>query len=54
MHVFGLVVVASVMCFWLLSPLLGAALMIGAVGGLMWAMVPPLVERFTGWLSAGR
>ena len=54
MFVFVIVLVGSVLSFWLLSPFLGAALMIGAVGGLMWAMVPPIVERFTGWLSVGR
>lgn len=46
-----MVLVASVLSFWLLSPFLGAALMIGAIGGLGWTMVPPIVERFTGWLG---
>ena len=54
MFIFGVVLVASIVSFWILSPLFGAVLMIGAVGGLMWAMVPGLVERFTGWLSVGR
>ena len=45
---------ASVVCFWLISPFLGAVLMIGAVGGLMWTMLPASIGRVVRWLSAGR
>ena len=42
---------ASVAVFWLVSPLLGAIMMIGAVGGLGWAVAPAVVERIVRWLA---
>jgi hypothetical protein len=45
---------AAVAVFWFLSPLLGALMMIGAIGGLGWAMVPPIIDRAVKWLSIGR
>jgi Flp pilus assembly protein TadB len=47
-------VVASVLVFWLVSPLLGAIIMIGAVGGLMWTMLPASISLVARWLSVGR
>ena len=44
---------ASIAVFWLLSPLLGAIMMIGAVGGLGWAVVPATIDRIARWLSVG-
>jgi hypothetical protein len=46
-------VVASVLVFWLFSPLLGAIIMIGAVGGLMWTMLPASISLIARWLSVG-
>ena len=46
--------VAAVAIFFLLSPFFGAVIMIGALGGLMWMMVPASVERIARWLSVGR
>jgi hypothetical protein len=46
-------VVASIAVFWLLSPLLGAIMMCGAVGGLGWAVVPATIDRVARWLSVG-
>jgi hypothetical protein len=40
--------------FWLVSPLLGAIIMIGAVGGLMWTMLPASISLVARWLSVGR
>jgi hypothetical protein len=33
--------------------LLGAALIIGGIGGLGYAMIPGLVERFGSWMGGG-
>lgn len=43
--------VAAVLAFYVVSRLLGAVMMIGALSGLAWAMGPPIVERIAGWLS---
>jgi hypothetical protein len=43
---------ASVAVFWLVSPLLGAIMMIGAVGGLGCAVVPLAIERIVRWLTS--
>jgi hypothetical protein len=50
----ALFAVAAVAVFWLWSPMLGAIMMIGAVGGLGVTMIPVVIERVTRWLSAGR
>jgi hypothetical protein len=47
-------IAAAVAIFFFLSPFFGAVIMIGALGGLMWTMVPASVERIARWLSVGR
>jgi hypothetical protein len=54
LYLCGPAVLAAVAVFWLLSPLLGVVLMIGALGGLMWAMGPAAIGRVARWLSIGR
>src|SRR3954467_5372522 len=45
--------VASVLVFWFTSPCLGAVMMMGAIGGLGWAMGPAVIDRVATWLSVG-
>jgi hypothetical protein len=40
------------LAFW--SPLVGALLLVGAMGGLMWAMGPAAIGFVVRWLSVGR
>ncbi len=49
----GLFVVASVVVFWLLSPFLGAIMMIGAMIGLLVAVGPTVLEQVARWLTLG-
>jgi hypothetical protein len=44
-------IVAGLVLVFTVGSLLGAALIIGGVGGLGVAMIPGLVERFTSWLG---
>jgi hypothetical protein len=46
--------VGAILVFWLWSPLLGAVMMVGAVGGLLWSAIPIVIDRITRWLSLGR
>jgi hypothetical protein len=43
-------VVASAVVFWF-APLLGAIMMIGAVGSIGVIVFPAVVDRIAGWLS---
>ncbi|HZQ81704.1 MAG TPA: hypothetical protein VFB25_06990 [Gaiellaceae bacterium] len=45
---------ASIVCFIVVSPFLGAVLLVGAVSGLRWSMGPAMFERVARWLSFGR
>lgn len=51
--VFLVFLVASAVVFWFL-PMLGALMMIGAVGGLGVVVLPAALERVSTWLSVGR
>jgi hypothetical protein len=46
----GAGVVVGIVVFWF-APLLGAIIVIGAVGGLLVALVPSVTERIASWLS---
>ena len=49
----GLFVVASAVVFWLWSPFLGAIIMVGAMMGLLIAVLPNVLEQFSRWLTLG-
>ena len=51
-YLFAMVLLAGVGLFWV-APFLGAVLVIGAMGGLMWSMRPGLIGRLARWLSVG-
>jgi hypothetical protein len=46
-------VVVGIVLVLTMGTLLGAALVTGGVGGLGFAMIPGLVDRFTSWLGSG-
>ncbi len=48
------VAAAGVVIFFLASPMLGAIVMVGAIGGLGWAMAPAILDRLLRWLGSGR
>jgi hypothetical protein len=52
--VFGLVLVAGIVLLAWGPPLLGALLIVGAIGGLGWSVVPEALNRIARWLSVGR
>lgn len=51
--VFAVVFVVALTAFWW-APFLGAVLMMGAIAGLGWAVLPLVVARLARWLSVGR
>jgi hypothetical protein len=47
----GAVTLAAMILFWVGSPFLASVLMIGAVTGLGWTMLPAVFDRVAHWLS---
>jgi len=50
----GGLAIGAVAVFFLFSPFLGAIMMIGAIAGLGWGVMPMVFERIGRWLSIGR
>ena len=47
-------VASAIVIFFLWSPLLGALIMVGAIGAIGWTVVPASISRVARWLSVGR
>jgi hypothetical protein len=54
MVLFAAFFIGGIAVFALWSPLLGALMIIGAIGGSGWSMLTALFDRVTRWLTIGR